>query len=307
MNRIFSIKAGSIKAGFGFLILAAGSLAPAHGQVFRLSREQLIHYTSKSPYDRFADGRPKVDDKMLERVKGLSLEEAWNILLSKGYRHQFAGWDFQVLHPGKKLVGRAVTAQYLPVRPDLFDVVEADAKERGMPSGQNQKVIDLLEVNDVPVIDLMGATPGHNFGGDNLQAAIYGRTHTGAVIDGTIRDIEGISEMPTQIFFKRSHPAAVADVEVVGINIPVKVGEAVVMPGDVVLGNDEGVIFIPPHLVKEIVEKADLVHIHDEWTKEKFLTGKYKASELYGGPPLTPELQREYDAYVKKRMAEINK
>jgi regulator of RNase E activity RraA len=96
-------------------------------------------------------------------------------------------------------------------------------------------------------------------------------------------------------------------VEVVGINIPVKVGEAVVMPGDVVLGNDEGVIFIPPHLVKEICDKADLVHIHDDWTKEKFLTGKYKASELYGGPPLSPELQKEYDAYIKKRMAELNK
>jgi 4-hydroxy-4-methyl-2-oxoglutarate aldolase len=289
------------------LLMTAGLLAPAQGQVFRLSREQLIQYTAKSTYDRFPDGRPRVDDKMLERVKGLSLEEAWGLLISKGYRHQFAGWDFQVLHPGKTLVGRAFTAQYLPVRPDLFEVVEADEKEHGLPTGQNQKVIDLLEINDVPVIDLMGAAPGHNFGGDNLQAAVWGRTHTGAVIDGTIRDIEGIKELPSQIFFKRAHPAAVAEVMVAGINIPVKVGEAIVMPGDVVLGNDEGVIFIPPHLVKEIVEQADLTHIHDDWTKDKFLTGKYKASELYGGPPLSPELQKEYDAFKKKRLAELNK
>jgi 4-hydroxy-4-methyl-2-oxoglutarate aldolase len=282
------------------LLITAGLLAPAQGQVFRLTREQMIKYTAKSSYDRFPDGRPRVDDKMLERVKGLSLEEAWGFLINKGYRHQFAGWDFQVLHPGKTLVGRAVTAQYLPVRPDLFDVVEAEAKEYGLPKGQNQKVIDLLQINDVPVIDLMGAAPGHNFGGDNLQAAVWGRTHTGAVIDGTIRDIEGIRELPSQIFFKRAHPAAVAEVMVAGINIPVKVGEAIVMPGDVVLGNDEGVIFIPPHLVKEIVEEADLTHIHDEWTKDK-------ASELYGGPPLTPELQKEYDAFKKKRMAELNK
>ena len=136
---------------------------------------------------------------------------------------------------------------------------------------------------------------------------MYGRTKTGAVIDGTIRDVGGIKELPTQIFFKKAHPAAVNEVMVVGINIPVKVGEAVVMPGDVVLGNDEGVIFIPPQLVKEICDAADLTHIHDDWTKEKFLTGKYKASELYGGPGLSPELQREYDAYVKKRMAELNK
>jgi len=288
-------------------LISTGLLAPANGQVFRLSREQLVKYTAKNTFDRFPDGRPKVDDKMLERVKGLSLEEAWGILLNKGYKHQFAGWDFQVLHPGKKLVGRAVTAQYLPMRPDLAEVLDADAKNEGVPRGQNQKVIDLLQLNDVPVIDLMGAAPGHNFGGDNLQAAVYGRTHTGAVIDGTIRDVEGISELPTQIFFKKSHPAAVSEVMVVGINIPVKVGEAVVMPGDVVLGNSEGVIFIPPHLVKEIVDTADRTHIHDDWTKAKFLTGKYKASELYGGPPLSPELQKEYDEYTKKRLAELNK
>jgi len=289
------------------LLIAAGMMAPAYSQVFRLTRDQMIKYTAKNPFDRFEDGRPKVPDKLLERVKGLSLEEAWGILMSKGYRHQFAGWDFEILHPNQKLVGRAVTAQYLPLRPDLSEVLEADAKAEGRPRGANQKVIDLLQLNDVPVIDLMGAVPGHNFGGDNLQAAVYGRTHTGAVIDGTIRDVEGISELPTQIFFKKAHPAAVSEVMVVGINIPVKVGEAMVMPGDVVLGNREGVIFIPPHLVKEIVDAADLTHIHDEWTKEKFLTGKYKASELYGGPGLTPELQKEYDAYVKKRLAEVNK
>lgn len=289
------------------LLLAAGALAPAHAQLFRLTREQMIQYTAKNPFDRFPDGRPKVDDKMLERVKGLSLEEAWGILRNKGYHNQFAGWDFQVLHPGRKLVGRAVTAQYLPARPDLVEALDADAAKQGLPRGENQKVIDLLQLNDVPVIDLMGAAPGHNFGGDNLQAAIYGVTRTGAVVDGTIRDIEGIHELPTQIYFKKAHPAAVAGVKVVGINIPVKVGEAVVLPGDVVLGDREGVLFIPPHLVREIVDTADQTHIHDEWTKAKFLTGKYKASELYGGPGLSPELQKDYDEYRKKRLAELNK
>jgi regulator of RNase E activity RraA len=287
------------------LLLAAAAAAPA--QVFRLSREQLIHYTPQNPFERFPDGRPKVDDKLLERVKGLSLEEAWGILLRKGYNHQYAGWDIQPLHTDRKLVGRAVTAQYLAVRPDLADVVAADAKAEGRPRGENQKVIDLLERNDVPVIDLMGAVAGHNFGGSNLHAAIYGATGTGAVVDGTIRDIDGIAELPSQVYFKKAHPAAVSEVTVVGINIPVKVGEAVVMPGDVVLGDREGVIFIPPHLVKEIVDAADLVHIHDEWTIQKFLTGKYKASELYGGPGLTPDLQKEYDAYVKKRMSELGR
>ena len=282
------------------LCFVAGSMA----QPFRWTREQMIHFTPLNPFDRFEDGRPKVPDELLEKVKGLSVEEAWGILRSKGYHSQYAGSGFKVLHPGKKLVGRAVTAQYLPLRPDFHDVVEADAKLTGMPASTNQKVIDLLKLNDVPVVDLMGAGPGHNFGGDNLHAAIYGATRTGAVVDGTVRDIEGLFEMPTQVYYRDGHPAAVAGVTVVGINIPVRIGEAVVMPGDVVLGDRTGLMFIPPQLVKQIVDTAVMTHIHDEWTKEKFLTGKYKSSDLYGGP-LSPTMKKEYDAYVKKRLAEL--
>jgi regulator of RNase E activity RraA len=283
------------------LALCLLSAAVIYAQPFRWTREQMIHFTPENPFERFPDGRPKVPDELLEKVKGLTVEEAWGILMSKGYTHQHAGSGFKVLHPGRKLVGRAVTAQYLPTRPDLEKVLAADARLQGLPASTNQKVIDLLQLNDVPVVDLMGAVPGHNFGGDNLHAAIYGVTRTGAVVDGTVRDLEGLVEMPTQIFFRDAHPAAVSGVTVIGINIPVKIGEAIVMPGDVVLGDRTGIMFIPPQLVKEIVEKAELTQIHDEWTKAKFLTGKYKSSELYGGR-LSPELQKEYDEYVKQRL-----
>jgi 4-hydroxy-4-methyl-2-oxoglutarate aldolase len=285
--------------------IVALSVESTHAQMFRFTREQMIRYTPKNPFDRFADGRPKVPDALLERVKTLSVEEAWGILRNKGYRAQYAD-GLQVLHPKKKLVGRAVTAQYLPVRPDLEEVLQQEAKASGLPASTNQKIIDLLQFNDVPVVDLMGASPGNNFGGDNLHAAIYGVTRTGAVIDGTIRDINGIAELGSQVFFRKAHPAAVAGVTVIGINIPVKIGDAIVMPGDVILGDREGVIFIPPHLVEEIVEAAELTHIHDEWTKQKFLTGKYKASELYGGP-LSPDVKKEYDEYVKKRLSDKRK
>ena len=290
---------------FVLLIVLAVAASPARAQLFRLTNEQMIRYTAKNPFERFPDGRPKVPDALLERVKTMSVEEAWGFLRNKGYQHQFAG-EFEILHPGQKLVGRAVTAQYLPLRPDLDEVLQADAKAKGMPASTNQKVIDLLQVNDVPVIDLMGAAPGHNFGGDNLHAAIYGATRTGAVVDGTIRDLEGIHELHSQVYFKKAHPAAVAGVTVIGINIPVQVGGAIVMPGDVVLGDRTGVIFIPPHLVQEIVQAAELTQIHDEWTKKKFLTGKYKSSELYGGP-LSPELKKEYDDYVRSRVGERKK
>jgi 4-hydroxy-4-methyl-2-oxoglutarate aldolase len=273
----------------------------AVAQPFRWTRERMVHHTPLNPFERFEDGRPKVPDALLEKVKRLSAEEAWGILRDKGYHSQFAGSGFQVLHPGRKLVGRAVTAQYLPARPDLQQVLDADAKAAGQPSGINQKVIDLLQLNDVPVIDLMGVAPGRNFGGDNLHAAIYGVTKTGAVVDGTVRDIEGLAEMPTQVFYRAGHPAAVGGVMVVGINIPIKVGQAIVMPGDVVLGDRTGLTFIPPQLVQEIVDRAELTHIHDEWTKAKFLTGKYKSSELYPTPK-SPELRKEYEEYVKQKL-----
>jgi 4-hydroxy-4-methyl-2-oxoglutarate aldolase len=285
------------------IFIAAQVAAPLFGQALRLTREQMLEFTVKNPYDRFPDGRPKVDAAMLERVKGLSLEEAWGYLMNKGYKHQYTGWGFEVLHPGKKLVGRAFTAQFLPLRPDTAEVFDKGNGKRG----ENQKVIDLLQEGDVPVIDLMGASFGHTFGGSNLHAAIYGVTHTGAVIDGMVRDVDGIRELPTQVYFRKAHPSAVAEVSVTGINVPIHIGDASVMPGDVVLGDSEGVIFIPPHLVKDIVEAADLTHIHDEWTISKFLTGKFKASELYGGAGLSPELKREYDAYVKQKMAERQK
>ena len=287
-----------------FIWFLAGTVAaPASAQVFKLTAEQIIKYTPKNPYERFPDGRPKVSDALLEKVKTLSVEQAWGVLRSKGYHNQYAD-GFQILHPGRKLVGRAFTAQYLPSRPDFEEVLNADAKLAGMPTGTNQKVIDLLQLNDVPVIALMGDAPGHNFGGDNLQAAVYGATRTGAVVDGTIRDLEGTHELPSQIYYRKARPEAVSGVVVAGINVPIHIGNAIVMPGDVVLGDREGVIFIPPHLVQEVVDAAQRIQFHDDWTKEKFLTGKYKASQLYGGGPLSPELQKEYDEYVKKRLAE---
>ena len=291
------------------LILVVSILAtsgPAFGQVFSFTKEEMIRHTPENPFERFPDGRPRVPDALLERVKAISVEDAWGVLRSKGYVNQYVE-GMKVLRPDQKLVGRAFTAQYMPARPDLATVVDADAKARGMAAGQNQRVIDQLQLHDVPVIDLMGPMLGHNFGGSNLHSAIYGRTQAGAVVDGNVRDIGGLMEIPRhQVFFREGHPAAVASVNILGINTPVTIGNAIVMPGDVVLGDRTGLIFIPPQLVQQVVETAEMTRIHDDWTKEKFLTGKYKASELYPGP-LGPDLQKEYDAYVKKRLAEVRK
>jgi regulator of RNase E activity RraA len=235
------------------LAIALFSVCALHAQLQYPGRDELVRRTPKNPYERFEDGRPRVPEAALEKVRALNVDDVHEFLSTKGYRNQFAG-GFTILRPGKKLVGRAVTAQYLPLRPDLAEILEAEAAAKGLARSTNQKVIDLLKPGDVPVIDLMGAAPGNNFGGDNLHAAIFGATKTGAVVEGTIRDLEGMFTFPTQIYYRMAHPAAVANVSVVGINIPVRIGRAVALPGDVVLGDRTGVVFIPPHLLPELIK-----------------------------------------------------
>lgn len=282
-------------------VLIASLCIAAQAQVITFTREQLIKYTAKNPYGRFEDGRPKVPEEILQKVRGLSAEEVWSVVdQAKKYRNQYEdGW--QILHPEKKLVGRAFTAQFMPARPDVADISEADAKARNAAPSMNQRVIDMLQPGDVLVADLFGKIDGGTIVGDNLAYYISQVAKSGLVVDGAIRDLEGIFPLDMGAYFRGTHPTAIANVMLTGINIPVRIGKAAVMPGDVVFGDREGVYFIPPHLVEEVVDKAEETHIHDEWTKMKLGTGKYKSSDIYGSPK-DEKLKKEYDEYLKQRL-----
>ncbi len=281
----------------GLLLLTVFAL---QAQVFTFTKDQMLRYTAKNPFPRFDDGRPKVPDNMLEKVKGLSVEEVWSVLPGAGYPCQYAG-DFQILHPGKKLVGRVVTAQFMPVRPDVNEVIAEDGKAKGYKKGQNQWVLDQLQPGDVLVADLFGKVDGGTMVGDNLAYYVMTKTGTGIVVDGAIRDLEGIAAFDMQIYFRGAHPSAIKDVMLTGFNVPIRIGGATVMPGDVVFGDRTGVYFIPPQLVEKIVTRADETHVHDQWTQEKFKTGKYKSSDIYGSPD-DPALKKEYEEYKKKKL-----
>ena len=288
--------------------VAAAMLVPAavSAQLFSLSRDQLIAYTAQNPFERFADGRPKVPDALIERARGLSSEEVLAVLPGKGFRNQYAD-GFRVLHPGSKLVGRAFTVQFMPVRPDLEAVATANAKAAGFARLTNQTAIDLLQPGDVLVVDLFGLIEGGTSVGDNLFYYIMKTTRgAGLVVDGAIRDLEGISRMEMPAYFRGAHPTAISNVMISGINVPVRIGHATVMPGDLVFGDAEGVYFIPPALVQAVVDNADTIHIHDEWTRMKFDEGKYKSSDIYG-TPRDPALRKEYEEYLKKRLEELRK
>src|SRR5215475_43790 len=280
--------------------------APVEAQLMTFSKQQLIDYTAQNPFDRLPDGRPKIPDDLIERARDLSSEEVWAVLPEKGYNNQYAD-GFQVLHPGKTMVGRAFTVQFMPLRADVEDVAKAKARERGVPKLTNQTAIDMLQPGDVLVVDLFGKKVNGTIVGDNLFYYTMKATHSGGlVVDGSIRDLDGISEIDMPAYFRAVDPTPIGEVMLTGINVPIRIGGVTVMPGDLVVGDREGVYFVPPNLVKEVLDRADETHVHDEWTKKKFDEGKYKSSEIYGSPR-DPQLQQEYKDYLKKRLDEIHK
>jgi len=289
------------------VILALGALlvpALAPAQLLNFSKQELIDYTAQNPFDRLPDGRPRVPDELLQRARDLSAEEIWEVLEDKGYHNQYAD-GFQVLHPGKTMVGRAFTVQFMPLRSDLNQVAEAKAKAQGIPRLTNQTAIDKLEAGDVLVVDLFGKKVDGTIVGDNLFYYVNVATHGGGlVVDGSVRDLDGISEIEMPAYFRSVDPTPIGNVMLTGIDVPIRIGGVTVMPGDLVVGDREGVYFVPPQFVKEVLDRADEIHIHDEWTKKKFAEGKYKSSEIYDSPR-DPKLRQEYQQYLKKRLEEI--
>jgi regulator of RNase E activity RraA len=301
---------------------AAMLLAPAlaQAQLFTLTKDQLVEITKQYTGERFADGRPKIPDNLIERAKAMSAEEVWSGLNSAsaggggggrgpgggGWRNQWAD-GFRVLHPKLRMVGRAFTVQFMPARPELDGYVNANAQKANLGRMSNQTAIDMLQPGDVFVVDLFGKSEGGTIVGDNLFYYIMKATkNAGIVIDGAIRDLTGIQDMMMPAYFRSAHPTAIANVTLTAINVPVRIGNATVMPGDMVFGDAEGVYFVPPHLAQQIVDSSDTVRIHDEWTRKKFDEGKYKSSEIYGSPR-DPALRQEYQEFLKKRLEEIRK
>jgi regulator of RNase E activity RraA len=199
------------------------------------------------------------------------------------------------------MVGRAFTVQFMPARPDLDAVVNAKGRIT------NQTAIDMVQPGDVLVVDLFGKGVDGTIVGDNLFYYLMKVAKaSGLVVDGAIRDLEGISDMAMPAYFRKTHPSFLTNVTITGINVPVRIGNATVMPGDLVLGDPEGIYVIPPQLVQQTVDNADEVHIHDEWTRKKFDEGKYKSIDIYSSPK-DPALKKEYEEYKAKRLQELRK
>ena len=207
--------------------------------------------------------------------------------------------DWQILHPGKKLIGRAVTMQMMPYRAEVASVDSAEARSKGIGLG-GQAGLDILQPGDVLVIDCGGSQLAGLYG-DNLVYYLWKKTGTGLVIDGYIRDLEGIATFDVPLYYRGAVPDYQTGTMLTGLNVPIRIGKATVMPGDVVFGDREGVNFIPPQAVQRIVDGAKTTRIHDEWTRKKFDEGKYKSSDIYSSPR-DPALRQEYQEYLKQQL-----
>ena len=280
-----------------FRILLALALAgPVAAQIGGFDKAQLAKYTRLNPFERFDDGRPKIPQALIDSLANASSEMLWGPLRRAGYHHQWSG-GWQIVHPEKKLLGRAVTAVFMPVRPDLDEIIEEDAAARKLGSNGNQRVIDTLRPGDVLVVDLFGKIEDGTFAGDNLATAIHAATGQGFVIDGAIRDLDGVHALNIPVYVRGFHVSALQDVMLMGLNVPVRIGTTTVMPGDLVVGDREGLTFVPPHVVESAVKEAKLTELHDIWTKGKLATGRYTASELYPSPT-DDALKREYEEWL---------
>ena len=246
------------------------------------SAEEVAALTPLNPFGRSADGRPRVPDDLLDRISAATTEQAWKVLVDRGYPLQFEG-NWRETHPGSVVVGRAYTAQFLPYRPDLHDAVQSAgvAEGRGASGGQNSWVIEGLGERDVMVVDIFGKVKDGTVVGDNLGTAVKVRTGAGAVIDGGIRDYQGLVQLEgVNFFFRGSHPTAIAEVTLAGINIPVRIGEVTVLPGDVILATPTGVIAIPPHLAEEVADRAGDTRARDKFGKARLAEGRYTSGEI---------------------------
>ena len=301
---------------FGFGMLSTVGIAQQVGY----TPDQIRLLTSEWSGERSPDGRPKVSDQILERLKNISIEEAWGVLRNKGYNNQYEG-DWQIIWPDSVMTGRVVTAQYMPLRPDFDKSIKTTGVEkegRSPKGGTNSWPIDVLTNGDVYVADSYGKMADGTLIGDNLGNSIYTRSKRGVIFYGSVRDQEGLSEIQGfNAWVKGQDPSYIREMMLTSINAPIRIGRATVLPGDVVLAKKYGIIFIPAQLVEDLVITSEVTGLRDQFGHQRLKEKKYLAGQidsewteeikkdflnwLENYPGKLPMTKAELDDYFKER------
>ena len=296
-----------VAVGIACSSMILGTSLSARAQQGFFTREDVIKYTPDWTGERFPDGRPKVPDAILDRMKSVTLEEAWAVLQMAGFMHEYEdGW--LSIHPDKVLVGRALTATWVPGRPDIQKLIEAQGVADHRQGAMNAWPVDMLQPRDVYVADHFGLKVNGPSIGDNVGNAIYAKSGNGIVYDGAVRDINGLDELPNFVAFVRYYDPShhygslnsgrLLNSTMVSINAPTRIGQATVMPGDVVLGRNGGVIFIPAQLAERVVKYSESTHLRDTFGHLRLEQKKYTAGQI--DARWTPAIEEDYRAWLKE-------
>lgn len=262
------------------LALVMLPIATVQAQQVTPTKEQIIALTPEWKGERLPDGRPKTSDKFIERLKKVSLEEAWGYLRNKGYQNQYEG-DWAMLRTEQVMVGRAVTAQYMPLRPEWDKIIKATGEKEGRIGASNSWPIDVLKTGDVYVADSYGKIVDGTLIGDNLGNAIYAKSKNGVIFYGSVRDIEGLEAIEGfNAWIKGSDPSYIQQMMLASINNPIRIGRATVLPGDVVLAKKGGIVFIPPHFLEDLVLNAEFVALRDAFGHQRLRENKYTPGQI---------------------------
>ena len=286
----------------GYLFLLFGIISPSlNAQGLNSSEIQFL--TNNWNGERFEDGRPKVSKGILERMKKVSIEEAWGVLRNAGFHNQFEG-GWEPLHDDVTIVGRALTVQYLPNRPDVSEQIKNKGLKEGEIGNTNSWPIDRLVENDVYVADSFGKIVDGTLIGDNLGNSIYAKTKTGVVFDASSRDMEGLSQIEGFNAFVRGwHPSFLTEVMLLSINDVIRIGSATVLPGDVVLAKREGVIFIPAHLAEKVVITSEVVRLRDMFGITRLKEGKYTPGQIDN--KWSEEIEKDFSKWIRKHIDKL--
>lgn len=262
-----------------------------------ISKEELIFLTSEWKGERFADGRPKIPEDLLERAKHIMIDDAWTVLKNEGYINQFEG-GWRTVND-TTMAGRAVTAMYLPSRPDVEKNIKARGAKQGRMGNTNSWPIDVLTKGDLYVADAYGKISGGSIMGATLANSIYSKSGNGVVFDGAARDLQEIRNIKGfNAFVRDFHPSFTEEMVLMGLNTPIRIGGAIVLPGDLVIATIEGVLFVPAHLAEQVVSTSEFVIRKDQFGFEMVRTGKYSTGEI--DSQWTIEIKTEFLKWLEK-------
>ncbi|GAB2979866.1 hypothetical protein GCM10027049_14020 [Mucilaginibacter puniceus] len=287
----------------GLFMLACLGMTPLYSSAQQqFSKEELIYLTPEWKGERFPDGRPKVPDDIIARMKDVSIEEAWATMGTRSYGYQLAeDWPI-IINPDSVLVGRAFTTTFMPYRGDVWKAIEDRGKKAGL-KGQNVWGVEQLQKGDVYVADQFGIHKNGPTIGDRVAADIYRKTGTGIVYDGAVRDLEGLKEFGGFTSYITSYSPTFhngngdMNTMIMSVNGPTRIRQVTVMPGDVVLGKQGVVIFIPPHLAERVVTSSERTRLEDMFAHIRTAEGKYTSGQMDAG--WTAAINADYLEWLK--------